>query len=75
MTNQTVQQLIVVSQAAVNTKQLTGQIALFNANGTPKTIATPATAQVDSVAATVAALVTDFNALLAKLRAAGVMLP
>ena len=34
---------------------------------------TPAVAQADSVAADVATLVTDFNALLAKLRAAGLM--
>lgn len=34
---------------------------------------TAAPAQVDSVAATLPALVTDFNALLAKLRAAGVI--
>ena len=35
---------------------------------------TPAAHQADSVAATVGALVTDFNALLAKLQAAGLML-
>lgn len=34
---------------------------------------TPAAAQADSVATDVAGLVTDFNALLAKLRAAGIM--
>lgn len=34
---------------------------------------TPAASQADSVATDVAGLVTDFNALLAKLRAAGIM--
>ena len=34
---------------------------------------TPAAAQADSTATDVAGLVTDFNALLAKLRAAGIM--
>lgn len=33
----------------------------------------PAAAQADSVASTIAGLVVDFNALLAKLRAAGLM--
>lgn len=33
----------------------------------------PAAAQADSVASTIAGLVADFNALLAKLRAAGLM--
>ena len=33
----------------------------------------PAAAQTDSVASTIAGLVVDFNALLAKLRAAGLM--
>lgn len=33
----------------------------------------PAAAQADSTATTIAGLVTDFNALLAKLRAAGVL--
>ena len=38
------------------------------------TALTPAAAQADSVASTVAGVVADFNALLAKLRAAGLML-
>lgn len=36
---------------------------------------TPAAAQADSVASTVAGLVSDFNSLLAKLRTAGLLLP
>lgn len=38
-----------------------------------KLTATKAATQADSVAATLPALVTDFNALLAKLKAAGIM--
>jgi len=38
------------------------------------TVLTPAAAQADSVASTVAGVVVDFNALLVKLRAAGLML-
>ena len=38
------------------------------------TALTPAAAQTDSVASTVAGVVVDLNALLAKLRAAGLML-
>ena len=36
---------------------------------------TPATFQADSTATTIAGLVTDFNSLLAKLKAAGLMEP
>lgn len=48
-------------------------LALFNPDGTPKVIANKAAAQVNSVAVDVPTLVADFNALLTKLRAAGVM--
>lgn len=75
MSGQMVEQAILVSQSSLNNSQMPTQLALFKADGTPKVLANPAAAQVDSVAATVGALVTDFNALLAKLRTAGVLLP
>ena len=75
MTNQTVQQLVVVSQTALNTKQLTGQVALFKSDGTPKVLANPAAAQVDFAGADITALKVELNAFLAKLRAAGIVLP
>lgn len=67
------QQLVVVSSANIKGGQETGQVALFKADGTPYPIPTKQAAQADSVAATVGALVTDFNALLAKLRLAGIL--
>jgi len=50
-------------------------ITAFSALPAFGTTVTKAAAQADSVAATVAATVIDFNSLLAKLRAAGLMLP
>jgi hypothetical protein len=49
------------------------QLMLVNADGSTAGTVKKAAAQADSVASTVAALVTDFNALLAKLRTAGVI--
>jgi len=51
------------------------ELALFKPDGTPKVIANPAAAQADTTAADLAALKVDFNALLAKLRTAGILLP
>lgn len=53
----------------------TGVLKIGNGVDTYSTLSGPnqAAAQVDSVATTVAGVVTDFNALLAKLRAAGLM--
>ena len=67
------QQMLVVSQAAIKPGQELAQVSLFKADGTPFPIPTKQAAQADSVAATVGALVTDFNALLAKLRLAGIL--
>lgn len=50
-------------------------ITAFSALPAFGTIATKAAAQPDSVATTAAGIVTDFNLLLAKLRAAGMMTP
>jgi hypothetical protein len=49
------------------------QLALVNPDGSQAGTVKKAAAQADSTASTVAALVTDFNALLAKLRSAGVI--
>ena len=64
--------MITIDNSAYNKK--TKQIkATAVENYTAKLTATPADNQVDSVAATLPVLVTDFNSLLAKLRAAGLM--
>lgn len=49
------------------------QLVLFNADGTAASTIKKQAAQVDSVAADLTAMKVDFNALLAKLRAAGVI--
>jgi len=72
--NQVVKQVTVVPQTAPTQNQVMERVSLFNAAGEPLAAAEPAAAQADSVAATLGAMVVDFNALLAKLRAAGVML-
>lgn len=68
-------QAVVTPQPKMLPSSSSVQIALFNADGTPFDIVdntlAPAAAVPNSVAATVGALVTDFNALLASLRAAG----
>lgn len=84
MGNQTPLQAVVISQAAMTKHSSPVQLALFNQDGTPYDPtqapdlegyleAEPAAFQADSVAADVAALVVDFNALLAKLQTAGLM--
>lgn len=68
-------QAVVVSSASLSNSSQPIQLALFKTDGTPKVIANQAAAQVDTVAADLAAMKVDFNALLAKLRTAGVLLP
>jgi hypothetical protein len=51
------------------------QLVLFNTDGTPAGTVKTQAAQANSVAADTAAMVVDFNALLVKLRAAGVITP
>lgn len=48
-------------------------IRLYDSDGSPYPIPTQQAAQADSTAADVATLKTDFNALLAKLRSAGIL--
>lgn len=64
---------VVTSKATRDSTQEPVVLCLFKADGTPFPIPTKQAAQADSVASTVSALVTDFNALLAKLRLAGIL--
>lgn len=64
----------VVSPAGEHNPYLTTKrLTLFNEDGEVLTVSKLVEAQADSTATTVADLVADHNALLAKLRAAGVM--
>lgn len=68
-------QAVVSGKTAMDPNSSFVKLNLFNPDGTPFDIVdntlAPAAAQADSTAATIADLKTDFNALLAKLRAAG----
>lgn len=75
MADQTTLDAVVVTRNKTNEGQNPVLLALFNSDGTAKTLANPVAYQADSVATTAAGIVTDFNLLLAKLRTAGVMLP
>lgn len=72
LNNQT-KKAVVVPSAGVNPHVQVESLALVNAAGADLALVTTQAAQADSVAATVGALVTDFNALLAKLRLAKVI--
>lgn len=73
MGSQIVKQAVVVAQAAPKTNQQFEQIALFNEDGDALNLGTQMPVQAASVAADVATLKTDFNALLTKLKDAGLM--
>lgn len=73
MGDQTTTNARVVSQEVPNKNQGSLLLALFNDDGTPRPVPNPAAAQADSTATDVAGLKTDFNALLAKLRTAGIL--
>lgn len=66
-------QATVVSQSAAKRGQESMQLALFHTDGTALAVGKKMPAQVDSVAADLTAMKVDFNALLAKLRTAGLM--
>lgn len=70
---QAVRAIVAPSTTVVPANQGAMQLVLVNPDGSSAGTVKKAAAQVDSVAATLGALVTDFNALLAKLRAAGVI--
>lgn len=65
----------VVSQENITAHSTPVELALFNSDGTPFGASgmTPAAFQADTVAADLAALKVDFNALLDKLQTAGLM--
>lgn len=69
----TVVQARVVAQAAPKQGQETMELSLFGSDGTPRVVTKQAAAQADTTAADLTALKVDFNALLAKLRTAGVI--
>lgn len=73
MGHQKVENALFVNQDTPNPHQKTTLFAAFNDDGTPRVVPSQAAAQADSVASDVPELVADFNALLAKLRAANVM--
>lgn len=68
-------QLVVTSQPKITPGTGPTQVALFNEAGAPVTIPEAAAAQANSTATDVPGLVADFNALLAKLRTAGILAP
>lgn len=63
----------VVTASANRTGGELPHIVLYKADGTPYAIPTKQAAQADSVAADLTAMKVDFNALLAKLRLAGIL--
>lgn len=73
MGNQQTVRAVVNGTAAPKSNQGSLQLALVNPDGTTASTVKQAAAQADSTASTISALVTDFNALLAKLRTAGVI--
>jgi hypothetical protein len=75
MANQTVAVGVINTGTAVSPNQTPMQITLVNPDGTAAGTVKKAAAQVDTVAADLAALKVDFNLLLAKLRTAGVIAP
>lgn len=64
---------IVVAPTNLDNNANSMQIALVNTDGTTASTIKKQAAQADTVAADLAALKVDFNALLAKLRLAGVI--
>jgi hypothetical protein len=66
---------VVVNGSSQIKNQAPIRLLLVNDDGTAVPKLKQAPAQADSVATTIAGLVTDFNALLAKLRTAGILAP
>lgn len=73
MSNGTPVQGIAVAGGTAKKNQYTQSVVLLKSDGTPADLLTKAAAQADTTAADLAALKVDFNALLAKLRTAGVI--
>ena len=72
LTDQTVKKAVATS-GATNSQQLPIRIVLTDAAGNPVQPLVKQAAQADSVAADLTAMKVDFNALLTKLRLAGVI--
>jgi len=73
MANQIPMQAVVVAGGTMKKDMTSVEISLYNADGTAVTPLKKQAAQTDTTAADLAALKVDFNALLAKLRLAGVI--
>lgn len=73
MTKKTGVNGFVVPRSTPSEKVTSMEISLFDTAGAPVTIPKPAAAQANSTATDTAGMVTDFNALLAKLRSAGLL--
>jgi hypothetical protein len=73
MSNQVTVRAVVVPNGTTSGQAGVTRLHLVNADGTEAGTVKKQAAQADSVASTVGGLVTDFNALLAKLRSAGVI--
>ena len=73
MPNTTPMRAVVNPSASVNKNQSSVEISLVNTDGTAASTIKKQAAQADTTAADLAALKVDFNALLTKLRAAGVI--
>lgn len=73
MGNASVTRMAVVATNPPTNNNAIQQVALYNADGTRASTIKKQAAQADTVAADLAALKVDFNALLAKLRLAGVI--
>lgn len=68
-------QATLIESGTVNKNQSLINLAVFGSDGVARPIPKRAAAQANSAAVDVAGLVTDFNALLVKLRAAGIIAP
>lgn len=73
MTLSRVTKAVVVPAVNLNEHQTVMQLALVNPDGSPASTVKKQPAQADSTATDVTGLVADFNALLAKLRTAGIL--
>lgn len=75
MANQAVRRYRVVSTNPATSNHAVTEVALYAADGTQLICVKKQPAQVDSVAADLTAMKVDFNALLLKLRNAGILTP
>lgn len=73
MANMTRTQAVVISGGVQKNNHTSLELVLVNPDGTAASTVKKAPAQADTTAADLAALKVDFNALLAKLRSAGVI--